>query len=345
MLHYQENVALRQHTTLKTGGFATIFVEITNEAELQAAYQFAGERSLPVLILGSGSNMLVADEGFPGLVIKIDLRGSRYIKLAEEPDKVLLEVQAGESLDAVVAQSIADGWYGLENLSAIPGTVGATPVQNVGAYGVEVADIIHSVKVYDRDTDSIKIFANEACAFAYRHSLFKTSKGERYVVVAVTFLLTKNFVPKISYTDLKNYFGDYVPTALEVRTAVQEIRSKKFPDWTIVGTAGSFFKNPIIPKSEAVALLAAYPLLPVYEVNENTVKIPLGFILDKVCGLKGFTDGVVGLYAAQALVLVHDGTATAKEILNFVALIQEKVFEKTKIKIEPEVRYINIKNI
>lgn len=345
MLSYQEQVPLRQHTTLKTGGFAKLFVEVTSESELQVAYQFACEQSLPVLVLGGGSNMLVADEGFPGLVIKINLRGSRYVPLAGQPDEVLMEVQAGELLDAVVAQSIADGWYGLENLSAIPGTVGATPVQNVGAYGVEVADVIQSVKVYDQETDSIKIFTNETCAFSYRHSLFKTSEGERYVVVAVTFLLTRNFVPKISYTDLKNYFGELIPTALEVRAAVQMIRSKKFPDWTRVGTAGSFFKNPIIPKSEAIALLSAYPLLPVYEVDENNVKIPLGFVLDKICGLKGFTDGGVGLFAAQALVLVHDGTVTTHEILNFVSLIQKKVFEKTKIKIEPEVRFINIKNI
>ena len=265
MLNYQEQVSLRQHTTLKTGGFAKLFVEISSESELKAAYQFACERGLPVLVLGGGSNMLIADEGFPGLVIKITLHGSRYVEQAGESNEVLMEVQAGESLDAVVAKSITDGWYGLENLSAIPGTVGATPVQNVGAYGVEVADIIHSVKVYDCATDSVKILAKEECVFSYRHSLFKTSEGERYVVIAVTFLLTKSFVPKISYTDLKNYFGDHIPTAIEVRTAVQMIRSKKFPDWTIVGTAGSFFKNPIIQKSEAEALLAAYPLLPVYE--------------------------------------------------------------------------------
>lgn len=338
----QEQVPLRAYTTLKTGGFAQYLVGVQTTEELEEALMFAASKQLPYLILGGGSNLLVGDAGFPGVVIKMEQKGIEYTDVPHEKNYLWLTAQAGESFDQVVEDSVARGLWGLENLSAIPGTVGATPIQNVGAYGVEVSDRIVSVCTYHVPTKTEKVFSNEDCNFLYRDSFFKTIAGQEYIITAVTFQLEKKSTPKISYADLANFFGDTIPSVTAVREAVIAIRSKKFPNWRVVGTAGSFFKNPIVPREVGEALHVQYPALTYYVVDQNTVKIPLGFVLDKVCGLKGFTKGPVRLYEAQALVLVHDGTATTTDIVEFAKIISEKVYEATHIVIEPEVRFINV---
>lgn len=340
-LKIEEHVNLVKYNTLQTGGKARYFTRVKSEVEVKAAAIFAQQKSLPLLCLGGGSNVLIDDEGFPGLVILNELKGREYEK---NNDIITLTCGSGEVLDEVVAETVAKGYWGLENLSAIPGTVGATPVQNVGAYGVEVSQLISKVETIDLESGETKIFSNQECNFGYRDSFFKSDAGKKYFITKVFFVLKENATPQIAYADLQKYFSDSLPAITAVRTAVIAIRSQKFPDWKIVGTAGSFFKNPFISMTEADRLKKLYPELPVYELGSDMAKIPLGYVLDKVCGLKGYKVGTVGLFPAQALVLVNYGGATASEIKNFAAEIAEKVFVKTNIIITPEVTYITAKN-
>lgn len=331
----QSKVTLAPYTTLKTGGVADYFAVIENVEDLEKAVAFASQRQLPFYVLGGGSNMLVADEGYRGVVLHMQCKGVTYTEV--DVDTMLVKVAAGEVLDDVIADTVSKGLWGLENLSHIPGSVGATPVQNVGAYGVEVADVILEVTVFDTVTKKITTLQNVDCNFSYRHSLFK--EKQNLIIVSVTFVVHKNPNPKITYADLLAQVPPN-PSPLQVRTSVIAIRAEKFPDWSTVGTAGSFFKNPIIPEADAVALRVKYPALPTYLQENGQVKISLGFVLDKICGLKGFAIGPVRLYERQALVLVAENGSTTTDIKNFAKIISEKVFVKTAIKISQEVTEI-----
>ena len=260
-----------------------------------------------------------------------------YMRNGEE---VHVTAGAGVELDVLIAELAEKNLWGLENLSAIPGTVGAVPVQNVGAYGVEACDVIHSVCVYDVTNDVVTTLPNNACAFAYRDSIFKKEHGKKYIILSVTFIVSESGAPKIAYKDLKTFFEthDSAPVkVLDVRNAIIAIRSKKFPDWHIMGTAGSFFKNPIITQEAYRALVAKYPEIPGFLLDDGMVKIALGWVLDHVCGMRGVWVGNVGLYEHQALVLVCTKNATAAEIKNFSQMIIDTVFEKTNIVVEREV--------
>ncbi len=331
----QSKVTLAPYTTLKTGGDADYFVVIENQEDLEKAVAFAREMQLPFCVLGGGSNMLVPDEGYRGIMIEIKLKGITYTALDE--NLCAVTVGAGEVLDDVIQDTVARDLWGLENLSHIPGTVGATPVQNVGAYGTEVADVISEVVVFNTDTQQITTLQNDECHFSYRHSIFK--ERHELIILSVTFVLQKNAHPKITYADLSERVP-VNPSAHDVRTAVIAIRSEKFPDWRLVGTAGSFFKNPIVPEETANELVKKYPALPTYPTTAGMTKISLGYVLDKICGLKGFSIGPVRLYEKQALVLVTEAGATTADIKNFVKIISEKVFEHTAIKISQEVTEI-----
>ena len=332
----QRNVALSKYTTLKTGGTAKYFFAVTTLDELETAIQFAKQNELPFFIIGGGSNLLALDTGYDGVIIKISLHG---IVFGKPVDSVVnVTVAAGEILDNLVAETVKKGFWGMENLSHIPGTVGATPVQNVGAYGVEVSELIETVTVFDTATGKALSLTAEESQFGYRDSIFKTVMGKRYVITSVTFNLSLNSQPRLKYADLSSYFVDCPqPTQVAIREAVISIRSQKFPDWRLIGTAGSFFKNPIVSRDEVKSLLQKYPTLPVYEAGEGLVKLSLGFILDKICGLKGYQKNHVGLFHKQALVLVADTGATSVAIEEFSQEIAKKVFVKTKLKIEFEV--------
>lgn len=329
---------LKDYTTLKVGGEAAYFFGVSREEDVMGAVVVAKDNNLPILILGSGSNLLVGDKGFPGVVIHNEIKGIGVV--SEDDEVVILKIAAGEILDEVVAYTVENGWWGIENLTSIPGTVGATPVQNVGAYGVEVCDVIESVATIDMRDGSKKVFTNDECEFDYRDSFFKTDEGKNFFITEVCISLSKKSKPKIDYADLKKVFAEKNPTQLEIRNTLIEVRSKKFPDWRKFGTAGSFFKNPVISKEHKDELLAHYSEVPAYETNDGMFKISLGYLLDKVCGLKGYRLGNVGLSEAQALVLINYGGATADEIKKFVDEVGEKVFEKTKIKISPEVNFV-----
>ena len=334
----QEHVPLSEHTTLKTGGVARYMVEVRSLEDLRAVADLITKENLSYLVLGAGSNIFAGEAGFSGVVIKMMNEGVAYAE--NETGEVAVKVAAGEWLDGVIETTIAADIFGLENLSAIPGSVGATPVQNVGAYGVEVKDLISSVEVFHLPTKTVREFSNAECEFGYRDSFFKTKVGCEYIIFAVNFLLSKKFTAKISYTDLAKRFTNELPSAQGVREALFEIRGNKFPDWKVLGTAGSFFKNPIISRGHGGALRAQYKDLPLYDVDADRVKVSLGFILDKVCNLKGFRVGAVGLYQEQALVLVNYGGATADEITAFVEEVKSRVFSATGIMIEPEVKFV-----
>lgn len=324
-------------TTLKVGGFALAYTKVENEADVHEALTYAHEHELAVSLLGGGSNILVKDEGFAGLVMHMQSKGMSHV--AEEDGRVTLYAKAGELFDDVVSYSVAHGFWGLENLSHIPGTVGATPVQNVGAYGVEIKDVLKEVIVFDMHTRSLRTLSKGECLFSYRDSLFKHSEGKRFVIMEVVFELAVRGVPRIAYKDLQQYFAGTtgLPTQNDVRNAIIHIRSEKFPDWKTVGTAGSFFKNPIVTEETGSKLQERFPELPLFKTEDGNIKISLGYILDKIVGVRGYEEGNVRLFEKQALVLVAGANATAEEVISFAEKISKKVFEKTDIHIEMEV--------
>ena len=333
----QEAVSLALHTTLKVGGTARYYITAITEGAVLEAVQFAKERQLPLFVLGAGSNVLASDGEYAGVVLYIGLLGKEAV-IDPEAGTVLYTAAAGEDLDTIIAGTVESGWWGMENLSAIPSSIGALPVQNVGAYGVEASQLIHSVRVYNGQTEQIETWTADQCQFAYRDSLFKHEAGRGVIVLAVTFRLSLAPTPRLNYKDLAEYFSDSVPTQRAIRAAIIAIRGKKFPDWRLVGTAGSFFKNPIIPSTHAAVLKEQYLELPVYDTEVAAMKkVSLGFVLDKICQLKGYCEGPVCLYQDQALVLTVVPDTDATVVIEFAKKISEKVFAATNISIEWEV--------
>jgi UDP-N-acetylmuramate dehydrogenase len=338
-MEIQHEVSLKGHTTFKTGGLARLFCVVTTREELAEAVRYAEAQKIPFYILGGGSNVLVSEKGFDGLVIKIATQGVSFIDY--DVDTVRMSVEAGVPWDECVCASVEHGLYGLENLSLIPGTVGAAPIQNIGAYGVELKDSIESVEVFNIETKSFEILTKEVCQFGYRDSVFKKKEGKRFIVVGVHFLLSKKGILKTEYKDVQDYFkekGGEV-TLQSLRNAIINIRTKKLPDIRILGTAGSFFKNPVVKKEVVENLQKDFPLIPMYSTEKaGYVKTAAGFLIDKIGNLKGIRDGDVGTYQNQALVLVNYGNATGEDVLVFAQKIQKEIFEKTGITIEPEVQ-------
>lgn len=331
----KKGILLAPYTTFGIGGAAEYFAVASSEEELTLLAKYAREHNLRVSILGEGSNLLVSDSGVKGLVIKNEIKGITH---KAENEKVLVTAGAGEGWDAFVLRTVETGWWGLENLSAIPGTVGATPIQNVGAYGVEVGNLIEEVKVYSLREQKFITMNSDECHFGYRDSIFKSEAGKDLIVVSVTYSLSTAPNPQIHYKDLAEYFSDHTnePSQKEIRNAVILIRSKKFPDWSQLGTAGSFFKNPVISTEHYNELTKQYDGLPGYPAGDGTIKVSLGWILDKVCNLRGARTGQVGTYENQSLVLINYGGATAVDVNAFAESVKEEVFKKTKILIEME---------
>ncbi len=334
-----ENKKIDQYTTFKIGGPARYFVIAKSEQDIIDAVNFCKNKNLKFFVLGGGSNILVSDNGFDGLVIKIELKGITY-----DHGLNLVNVQAGEIWDDFVAHTLNNGFNGLENLSSIPGTVGASPVQNIGAYGVEVGDLIHEVKVFDSQEIVFKTFSQSDCMFSYRESLFKKEKG-RYIITSVTFALKKDGLVNISYKDIQNYIEqnkliiDKI-SPQNVKDIIINIRAKKLPDWKLWGTAGSFFKNPIISKTDFLSLKNKYPDLPGFE-DGDMVKVSLAWILDNICNARGLCEGNACVYEKHALVLVSKTGATSEDVVSLARKLIDSVREKTGINIEGEVEWVN----
>lgn len=342
-LNIQKNVPLADKTTLKIGGKARFFVEATSENDIVEALRFAETNNLEIFILGGGSNVLIADEGFEGLVLQIALRG---ISVSQESgETVFLTAQAGEDWDGFVAFCVKNKLAGVECLSGIPGFVGGTPVQNVGAYGQEVSETIASVRVFDRQSKNFVDLSNRQCGFAYRESIFNTTEKNRYIVLSVKYALRRGGEPKIVYADLKKHFSKKTPDLQETRDAVIEIRSTKS---MVINendpnsqSAGSFFKNPIVSKAKLgeiseKALLFGIESVPNFVVDDKNVKIPAAWLIEKSGFQKGFRKGSAGLSTNHTLAIVNLGGASAKDILALKEEIQARVAESFDIQLKTE---------
>jgi len=337
MLKIQENVSLKDFTTLKTGGLAKYFGVVKSAEELHELFTFAKSRKLPIFIIGGGSNLLISDHEFNGLVIKNEIKGIKFIDQAD--NSVILEVGAGEILDEVIALSVSRNLYGLENLSGIPGTIGGASVQNAGAYGAEIKDNIISVQGLNSLNNKKFLYKKKDCQYGYRTSLFKNN--EKYIITMITLVLSKKPELKTDYLGLKEVLlTKNIKNAADVRNLVLEIRANKLPDWHKLPTAGSFFKNPVLDLDKYEILKNKFPDLPGFPNNNGQVKVPLAWILDKICNLKGYREGEVGLYEGQPLILVNHGQATSDDIINFSKEIKKIVKEKTGIEIVEEVEII-----
>ncbi len=335
----RENIRLADYTTLKIGGAARFFVEAETETQIVEAFNFAANNEFDIFVLGGGSNVLIADEGFDGLVLRVALKG--ISDLRESGGDVSVTAQAGEDWDEFVEFCVGKNLAGIECLSGIPGLTGGTPVQNVGAYGQEVAETISAVRVFDRKSGEILELTNADCRFAYRTSIFNTTERSRFIVLAVTFVLKKNGAPKIVYKDLREFFGEGSPTLAETREAVIKIRSDKSmvinSQDINTKSVGSFFKNPIVSKEKFAEMCERFgETLPNYPFDENSSKIPAAWLIEQSGFQKGYRKGRAGLSTKHTLALINCGGATAKDILALKDEIQSKVKEKFDVELIPE---------
>jgi len=335
-IQIERDVPLAPFTTIGIGGPARFFIHVTSVDELREALAYAARERQPVFILGGGSNLLIADEGFDGVVIRIDLRG------IEARDGVV-RVAAGEPWDDFVALAVARDLAGIECLSGIPGLTGATPIQNVGAYGQDVSETIDGVEALDRTTGGIVEFTNEQCRFGYRSSLFKNIEKDRYVILSVTFRLTPGGAASVRYPELQKYLGD--ERALDkVREAVIAIRRRKGmvldPSDPDTRSDGSFFMNPLITAAEYESFAKLAPDAPHYPANDGTVKLSAAWLIEHAGFQKGFVHGNAGLSSKHTLAVINRGNATAGEVIDLVRLVQERVRAAFAVDIHPEPNFI-----
>ncbi|MCL5008871.1 MAG: UDP-N-acetylmuramate dehydrogenase [Patescibacteria group bacterium] len=342
-----ENVPLAPYTTFKIGGPARWFCEASSLEEIKTALSFAQLRQLPVFVLGGGSNLLVSDQGFEGLVLKINLLGKEKIK--QDESGVWLKVASGENWDQVVSWAVERGWWGAENLSHIPGSCGAIAVQNVGAYGQEASRLVESVVVYDTASQSLVELKNAACGFAYRRSIFNGSQKGRYIILYLTLRLSLLPAPILEYRDLKERFAGHLPGLEEIRAAIIKIRNSKypFPHEAKNGNAGSFFKNLSLGQPEYADLLgkvgAAFGADQAISLDrkkfadgEGKVKLPAAALIE-LCGLKDLKYGGAKINHAQPLVIVNDtGLATASDVLHLAGKVVSVVRQTLGLNLDLE---------
>ena len=337
-MEIQTNFSLKNYTTFGIEAKANQFLAVKNVGELKAVLE--QKKSEKKFILGGGSNMLLT-KNIEALVIHVDLKGKKIIK--ETEDYVWVESQAGENWHEFVLWAIDQNFGGLENMSLIPGNVGTTPVQNIGAYGTEIKDTFVSCEAISIENQEMKTFSKEECHFGYRESIFKNEEKDNYIITSVIFKLTKrNHKINISYGDIstelaKNNITN--PTLKEISNAVIAIRQSKLPDPKELGNSGSFFKNPILLKTDFNKIHQKFPEMKYYEISETEVKVPAGWLIEQA-GFKGKRFGDAGVHKNQALVLVNYGNATGQEILNLSKEIQNTVFDTFGISIEAEVNII-----
>lgn len=345
-MHLQENIPLAPLTTIAIGGLARYFIEAKTVAEVQEAVALGASRHLPLFLLGGGSNVLVADSGWPGLVLKIAIPGIEQRPGGNEAGKIVFDAGAGESWDRFVSHAVVARCGGVECLSGIPGSVGGTPVQNVGAYGQEVADTIAAVQVLDLKDGQVRELCREACGFNYRSSIFNGREKGRYIVLRVSYALTPDGKPNITYLDLKRHFAgrENPPNLAETREAVRHIRALKgmliVPGDPDCRSAGSFFKNPVLNPAQHEDLqrrAAARGLtVPTYPALETSKKISAAWLVERSGFAKGHGFGHVGISGKHALAIVNRGRATASEVLALKNQIQQRVEEIWGVRLEME---------
>jgi UDP-N-acetylmuramate dehydrogenase len=334
-MRMEENKSLKLYNSFGCNEISRYFVAVKSVDALLEAIAWSKEKIVPYYILGAGSHILFT-KPFEGLVIKIEIVG--IVKTNETASEVFLNVGAGENWHHFVSYCIQKGWGGIENLSLIPGTVGASPIQNIGAYGVEVQETIESVTAIDTESNQAITFNNIACKFSYRSSLFK-EENNRYIIIAVAFVLKKQPQLRTEYGSIKETLrekGIKNPSLTAISNAIIQIRSSKLPDPKILGNAGSFFKNPTLTTNDFEKLKATFPQMIAYPISDDIYKIAAGWLIEN-CGWKGIRKGKVGCYEKQSLVLVNYDNASGNEILDFSEEIIQSVLKKFEIRLEREV--------
>ena len=337
-MNIQKNYSLLPHNTFGMDVKASVFMEYASVEELKALLEGSSLVEGSWLHIGGGSNLLFTQD-YPGTILHSAIKGFEVV--GEDEEEVLVRAGAGEVWDDFVAYAVEKGWYGAENLSLIPGEVGASAVQNIGAYGVEAKDLIVKVETLEVETGKARVFVNEECGYAYRESVFKHALKGKYIVTHVTYRLSKTPSYRLDYGNVRSELEKRgcELTLANVRTTIIDIRESKLPDPKVQGNAGSFFMNPIVPRPLFEALLSQYPSMPSYEVDADRVKIPAAWMIDQ-CGWKGEQLGRAGVHHKQALVLVNCGGATGQEIIALSEEIQRSVFDKFGVRIYPEVNFI-----
>ncbi|WP_043102422.1 UDP-N-acetylmuramate dehydrogenase [Pseudomonas aeruginosa] len=333
-LELQEQCSLKPYNSFGIDVRARLLAYAHGEADVREALALARQRSLPLLVIGGGSNLLLTRD-VEALVLRMASQGRRI--LSEASDMVLVEAEAGETWDPFVQWSLEQGLSGLENLSLIPGTVGAAPMQNIGAYGVELKDVFDSLTALDRQDGSLREFDREACRFGYRDSLFK-QEPDRWLILRVRLRLSRRSGLHLDYGPVRQRLqeeGIANPTAQDVSRVICAIRREKLPDPAVLGNAGSFFKNPLVSATQAAMLRRTYPDLVAYPQADGQVKLAAGWLIDKG-GWKGFRDGPVGVHAQQALVLVNHGGASGAQVQALAERIQADVRQRFGVELERE---------
>lgn len=331
---------LKGHNTFGMDVTCRRFLEYESAEEAQAIARMLTLADHPILIIGGGSNLLLTQD-FPGTVIHSAVKGIQVVEEGAE-GTVRLRCGSGETWDDVVAFSVARGWHGAENLSLIPGEVGASAVQNIGAYGAEVCQIIDSIEAVGIETGELRTFTPDECGYGYRQSRFKHEWKDRYLITRVTYRLNKYQPLRLDYGNIRMELerqGIAAPTISQLRQVIIDIRNAKLPDPKVEGNAGSFFMNPIVSREKFEELLSRYPGIPHHTIDENHEKIPAGWMIDQ-CGWKGKTLGHAGVHDKQALVLVNRGGATGAEIVSLMHAIQRDVEQWFGIEIFPEVNIV-----
>lgn len=346
------NVSLKPYNSFGFDAVAKQFAEINAINDLQALIKSGAFQLQKTLILSGGNNILFQNEVFDGLVVYINTKGIEILR--ENENEIVVRAQAGEDWPDFVRFCVGKGWHGVENLAHIPGKVGAAPVQNIGAYGMELKDSFVQCEAMDLATGETKVFTKEECRFGYRESIFKSELKGRYVITSVDFLLQKQAELKLEYGNIKAYLeqsGIEHPTLQQLHDAICAIRVAKLPDVKQIGSAGSFFKNPVIEREQFEALLKDYPTMPHYDEPNGMVKVPAGWLIEHsgpstgsgtagATSWKGWREERMGVYDKQALVLVHYGGGKGQEIVELAHKIQDSVEKKFGIRISPEVNFV-----
>ncbi len=329
-----QKVLMKNYSSLRIGGEADMVI-VDSEEKLREAFSYAKARNIKVSVLGEGTNSFFKDVIQNLLFLKMEIKG---IDIKENDNNVLLTVGAGEIWDNIVEYAVNKDWWGVENLSYIPGTVGASPVQNIGAYGSELKDALISLRVYDTTTDDFMELLNEQCNFGYRSSIFKEEKG-RYIIVSITIKLSKIPNPILTYKPLDNLLDKENIALKEIRGLVIKTRKEKLPDYNVYPNTGSFFKNPIIDKLKVESLKVLYPNIPLHE-TENGYKIPAAWLIEHIAKMKGVRVGDVGTWPNQPLVIVNYGNAKYEDLILFSGMIVHKIEQVIGVVLEREVNFV-----
>ncbi|MHA6577053.1 UDP-N-acetylmuramate dehydrogenase [Pseudomonas yamanorum] len=333
-LQVQAQVSLKPFNSFGIDVRARLFAEAHNDADVHEALAYAAEQQLPLLVIGGGSNLLLTQD-IDALVLRMASQGIRVVQ--DDGVQVVVEAEAGEAWHPFVLWTLAQGFSGLENLSLIPGTVGAAPMQNIGAYGVEIKDVFAGLTALDRQTGELRDFSLAECNFAYRDSLFKHEVG-RWLILRVRFALSRAVHLKLEYGPVQQRLAELgitQATPSDVSRAICSIRSEKLPDPAVLGNAGSFFKNPLVSQALAAELQLQHPDLVAYPQADGQMKLAAGWLIDKA-GWKGFRDGDAGVHRLQALVLVNYGAATGQDIAGLALRIQQDIEKRFKAVLEME---------